>query len=193
MLTDPASPSQPGSDEAHNEEPTVLLSMPSIPVKRGRLRLALVAHDAKKADLVEWVAEHSAGLADFELVATGTTGQQIMARCPELMVHRLQSGPLGGDQQLGALIVERQLNALIFFFDPLSALAHDSDVKALMRIAALIDIPCALNRASAQMMIPELRRMARERRPGIRRAAAAGNADRSPVDTKEAAVSTSES
>lgn len=121
-----------------------------------RLRVALVAHDEKKADLVAWVAQHVAQFTRFDLVATGTTGLRIMERCPELPIRRLKSGPLGGDQQLGALIAERQLEALIFFVDPLSPLPHDVDVKALTRLAIVYDIPFALNRATAEMMLAEL-------------------------------------
>ena len=121
-----------------------------------RLRVALVAHDEKKADLVSWVEQHRAEFKAFELVATGTTGLRVMERCPELPVRRLKSGPLGGDQQLGALIAERELDALIFFVDPLSPLPHDVDVKALTRLAIVYDIPFALNRATAEMMVAEL-------------------------------------
>jgi methylglyoxal synthase len=120
------------------------------------LRLALVAHDLKKPDIVEWAASHRASLAGFKLVATGTTGTRVMEACPELPIMRLKSGPLGGDQQLGALIAEGQLDALIFFVDPLSPLPHDVDVKALTRLAIHYDIPFALNRATAEILIHAL-------------------------------------
>jgi methylglyoxal synthase len=123
-----------------------------------KLRVALVAHDEKKAALVDWVAHHRNQFARFDLVATGTTGQRVMERCPELPVRRLKSGPLGGDQQLGALIAEQQLDALIFFVDPLSPLPHDVDVKALTRLAIVYDIPFALNRATADLLVTELER-----------------------------------
>jgi len=121
-----------------------------------KLRVALVPHDEKKADLVAWVERHRACFARFDLVATGTTGLRTMERCPELPIRRLKSGPLGGDQQLGALIAERALDVLIFFVDPLSPLPHDVDVKALTRLAIVYDIPFALNRATAELLITEL-------------------------------------
>ncbi len=121
-----------------------------------KLRVALVAHDEKKPALVAWVAQHRRHFEGFELLATGTTGQRIMETCPELPVRRLKSGPLGGDQQIGALIAERELDALIFFVDPLSPHPHDVDVKALTRLAIVYDIPFALNRATAEMMLAEL-------------------------------------
>jgi methylglyoxal synthase len=124
--------------------------------KMDRLRVALVAHDEKKPDLVAWVEQHRHHFKDFELVATGTTGLRVTERCPELAVRRLKSGPLGGDQQIGAMIAERTLDALIFFVDPLSPHPHDVDVKALTRLAIVYDIPFALNRATAEMMLAEL-------------------------------------
>lgn len=131
----------------------------------NKLRVALVAHDEKKAELVDWVERHREKLKGFDLVATGTTGLRVMERCPELPVRRLKSGPLGGDQQLGALIAERELEALIFFVDPLSPLPHDVDVKALTRLAIVYDIPFALNRATAEMMLAELCLAKREAGP----------------------------
>jgi methylglyoxal synthase len=122
----------------------------------NKLRVALVAHDEKKSALVAWVEQHRRHFEGFDLVATGTTGLRVMERCPELPIRRLKSGPLGGDQQLGALIAERELDALIFFVDPLSPLPHDVDVKALTRLAIVYDIPFALNRATAEMMLAEL-------------------------------------
>jgi methylglyoxal synthase len=121
-----------------------------------RLRVALVAHDEKKPDLVSWVEQHRHHFQGFDLVATGTTGLRVTERCPELPVRRLKSGPLGGDQQIGAMIAERILDALIFFVDPLSPHPHDVDVKALTRLAIVYDIPFALNRATAEMMLAEL-------------------------------------
>jgi methylglyoxal synthase len=115
--------------------------------------LALVAHDAKKAEMAEFVASRVDAIRPFKLVATGTTGARIVERCPELSVTRLKSGPLGGDQQIGALIAEGQIDALIFFVDPLSPHPHDVDVKALMRLALVYNIPMALNRATADRLI----------------------------------------
>lgn len=115
--------------------------------------LALVAHDKKKDDLVAFAVAHQAKLSDFDLFATGTTGSRILAAVPDLPVTRLKSGPLGGDQQIGSLIAEGRIKGLIFFVDPLTPMPHDVDVKALMRLAALYDIPMALNRATAELLI----------------------------------------
>jgi methylglyoxal synthase len=115
--------------------------------------IALVAHDAKKDDLVDWVARHEAALQACDLVATGTTGGRVLERFPGLRLTRLKSGPLGGDQQIGALIAEGRLAGLIFFVDPLSPMPHDVDVKALTRLAEVYDIPFALNRATADLLM----------------------------------------
>jgi methylglyoxal synthase len=124
-----------------------------------RLRLGLVAHDAKKAAMSAFAAAHEGALRCFDLVATGTTGAQVSERCPSLSIERLKSGPLGGDQQLGARIAEGRLDALIFFVDPLTPHPHDVDVKALMRLALVYDIPLALNRATAERLIASLERV----------------------------------
>jgi len=115
-------------------------------------RIALVAHDNKKSDLVEWAKFNRELLAHHELYATGTTGD-LLERELGFKIHRLQSGPLGGDQQVGAMIVDDQVNFLIFFWDPLEPMPHDPDVKALLRMAAVWNIPIACNRASADFMI----------------------------------------
>ena len=117
------------------------------------LRLALVAHDAKKDDLAAFCAAHADFLATCDIVATGTTGGLIAMANPQLRVRALKSGPLGGDQQIGALIAEGLVDAMIFLVDPLTPMPHDVDVKALMRLAVLYDIPMALNIATAQMML----------------------------------------
>ncbi|WP_112664353.1 methylglyoxal synthase [Microvirga flavescens] len=119
--------------------------------------LALVAHDAKKADMADFVAMHENEISPFTLFATGTTGGRIMERCPALSVTRLKSGPLGGDQQIGAMIAEGRIDALFFFVDPLSPHPHDVDVKALMRLALVYNIPMALNRATAERLIGTFR------------------------------------
>jgi methylglyoxal synthase len=119
----------------------------------GRIKIALVAHDDKKADMVAFAEANRAVLRSFELVSTGTTGGRIADACPDLSVTRVKSGPLGGDQQIGAMIAEGQIAALIFFIDPLSPLPHDVDVKALTRLAVHYDIPMALNRRTANILI----------------------------------------
>ena len=115
-------------------------------------RLALVAHDNKKDDMVAWASAHRDLLAKHMLFATGTTGL-VLERELGLKVIRLQSGPLGGDQQIGARISENEINFLVFFWDPLEAQPHDPDVKALLRMATVWNIPVATTPASADFMI----------------------------------------
>lgn len=118
-----------------------------------RFRLALIAHDEKKDDMVAFARAHQAFLHDCDIVATGTTGQRVVEACAGLAVRRMKSGPLGGDQQIGALIAEGLIDALIFFVDPLTPMPHDVDVKALMRLAIVYDLPMALNRATAELIL----------------------------------------
>jgi methylglyoxal synthase len=115
-------------------------------------RIALVAHDERKKDLLVWVQHNADTLARHTLYATGTTGKVINAHC-DLAIHRLKSGPLGGDQQLGAMIANEELDVLIFFWDPMTAQPHDVDVKALLRMSVLYEVAVACNRATADFLI----------------------------------------
>ena len=115
-------------------------------------KIALVAHDNKKRDLMEWAKFNRFLLSHHIIYATGTTGQ-ILESVLGFPVIRLQSGPLGGDQQVGAKIVDNEIDFLIFFWDPLEPMSHDPDVKALLRMAMVWNIPIACNRASADFMI----------------------------------------
>lgn len=120
-----------------------------------RRRVALIAHDQKKDDMVAFAERHRPYLARCDIVATGTTGALVAERCPDLKIRRLKSGPLGGDQQIGALIAERGVDVVIFFVDPLTPMPHDVDVKALMRLAIVYDIPMALNAATAEIVLEQ--------------------------------------
>ncbi len=115
-------------------------------------RIALVAHDERKKDLLEWVRFNAETLSRHHLFATGTTGK-VIAENLSMQIHRLKSGPLGGDQQLGAMIANEELDILIFFWDPMTAQPHDVDVKALLRMSVLYNVAVACNRATADFMI----------------------------------------
>jgi methylglyoxal synthase len=117
-----------------------------------RKRIALVAHDNRKEDLLEWALYNRGSLAEHDLLSTGTTGRRV-SEALDLPVTRLLSGPLGGDQQIGSRIAEGDIDLLIFFWDPLEPLPHDPDIKALLRIAVLYNIPTACNRATADFVI----------------------------------------
>ena len=117
-----------------------------------RKKIGLVAHDNKKIDLIEWATFNRQILMRHDLVATGTTGT-LLEEALGVGILKLQSGPLGGDQQLGALIADGEIDFLVFFWDPLEPQPHDPDVKALLRIAVVWNIPMACNRASADLMV----------------------------------------
>jgi methylglyoxal synthase len=118
--------------------------------------VALIAHDEKKDAMADFARRNQQILAKFRIVATGTTGGRVLHACPDLDVTRLKSGPLGGDQQIGALIATGEIDVLIFYVDPLTPMPHDVDVKALMRLAIVYDIPMALNEATAERLITTL-------------------------------------
>ena len=123
----------------------------SIPMN-ARKRIALIAHDHRKPDMLEWARYNRDELEKHELFGTGTTGAMIAEEL-DLDVERFKSGPLGGDQQIGARISEGGIDLVIFFWDPMQPQPHDVDVKALLRIATVYNIPMATNRASADFMI----------------------------------------
>lgn len=129
---------------------------------KAKKKIAIVAHDNRKKDIIEWVSYNWKELAQHSLICTGTTGKMVdevmKAKCkendavpPEIM--RLKSGPLGGDQQLGAMICEGNIDLLIFFWDPMQPQPHEVDVKALLRISVLYNIPTASNRSTADFII----------------------------------------
>lgn len=116
------------------------------------MKISLVAHDNRKTDLINWCLKHKDSLSKHQLCATGTTGRLLEQKLG-VEVTRFLSGPIGGDFQLGSSIVEGEIDMLIFFWDPLESMAHDPDIKALLRIATLYNIPMACNQSSADYFI----------------------------------------
>ena len=114
--------------------------------------IALIAHDNKKAEMVNWAMKNKSVLEKYELCGTGTTAK-LVADATDLKVKRYLSGPLGGDQQIGAKVAEKKIDLVIFFWDPLESQPHDPDVKALLRISVVYDIPIATNKATADYVI----------------------------------------
>jgi len=119
---------------------------------KKKKNIALIAHDERKQDLLEWADYNKGTLSKHNLFGTGTTGS-LIARETKLKVKTFKSGPLGGDQQIGAMIAEGEIDFLIFFWDPLESHPHDPDVKALLRISVVWNIPIACNRTSADFMV----------------------------------------
>ena len=115
------------------------------------MKIALIAHDRKKDEIIELAREYRETLAKYELYATGTTGTMIMGET-KLSIHRMKSGPLGGDQQIGAMLANGELNLIIFLRDPLTAQPHEPDVSALLRLCDVQKIPLATNASSARIM-----------------------------------------
>lgn len=132
-----------------------MLDNTSLTAPPSPLRLALVAHDARKQELLDWVLRNRQHLKSQELYATGTTGLKIFETA-HLSVECLKSGPLGGDQQIGAKIAEGRLDGLFFFWDPMSMQPHDADVKALLRIAVLYNLPHATTPSTADFVLQGL-------------------------------------
>ncbi len=124
----------------------------NIRVLEKRKKIALIAHDNKKKDLIEWAVHNKTELSKHSLIATGTTGKLVEEALDQPVV-KLLSGPLGGDQQIGAMIATGDIDVIFFFFDPMEAQPHDSDVKALLRLAVAWNLPMACDRTTADFLM----------------------------------------
>ncbi|MDR3680225.1 MAG: methylglyoxal synthase [Flavipsychrobacter sp.] len=121
-------------------------------IMNARKRIAVIAHDRKKAELIDWATDNKEILSKHILYATGTTGK-MLEEALHIEVVKLLSGPLGGDQQVGSLIAQGEMDMMIFFWDPMESQAHDTDVKALLRVGAVWNIPIACDRATADFLV----------------------------------------
>lgn len=117
------------------------------------LSIGVVAHDRRKREMADWLAKHQASFANTRIFATGTTGRVLQERFPAFDIHPLKSGPFGGDQQLGSMIAHGELQAMFFFTDPMTPHPHDVDVRALIRLANLYEVPIACNQSTADLLI----------------------------------------
>ncbi|CAN8075128.1 unnamed protein product [Agarophyton chilense] len=133
----------------NDDEPLAMDDLPDMSQKKG---IALIAHNNLKSTLLEWTQKHKDALSQHNLVATGTTGS-LISKHTGLNVRLMNSGPLGGDQQIGALVAEETISVLIFFWDPLTSQPHDSDVKALLRLAVLCNAAIAMNVFTADLLM----------------------------------------
>ena len=120
------------------------------------MKIALIAHDKKKQEIIELAKKYKQVLADHELYATGTTGTMIMGET-QLHIHRMKSGPLGGDQQIGAMLANGELDLILFLRDPLTAQPHEPDVSALLRLGDVQSIPLATNRTTAAILLESIK------------------------------------
>ncbi|PXF45739.1 Methylglyoxal synthase [Gracilariopsis chorda] len=136
----------------NDKVPLTMDDMDDMELDDDKKGIALIAHNNFKGDLIEWAQTHKNALSKHKLVATGTTGS-LIKKATGLNVDLMKSGPLGGDQQIGALVAEQTINVLIFFWDPLTAQPHDSDVKALLRLAVLCNAAIAMNTFTADLLI----------------------------------------
>ena len=134
----------------------IFVKLKPIKPRRREMKIALIAHDKKKNEIIDIAKDYKDVLADYELYATGTTGTLIMGETG-LSIHRMKSGPLGGDQQIGAMLANGEIGLVIFLRDPLTAQPHEPDVSALLRLCDVQSIPLATNKSSAIIMLEALK------------------------------------